>query len=39
MDVYNATMFGATEDNLVLFHENEDETLVRILTFGKSMGD
>jgi len=34
MDVYNATMFGATEDNLVLFHENEDETLVRILTFG-----
>lgn len=56
MDAYNATMFGATEDNLVLFHvrtsrfrlvavpnlylkESGDETLVRILTFGKSTRD
>lgn len=51
MDVQNATMFGATEDNLVIFHvrsyhyfavtcltsvKEDQETLVRILTFGKS---
>lgn len=36
MDVYNITMFDASEDSIVLYDETAKTTQVRMLTFGKA---